>query len=160
MDPHPSHLADEFAALRIAAQGSAALARRSLGAVLQALLLAIVVRLLRRLERQIRATPTRAHITAHPNQAAQGPHLPRWYRRNPHGALRRARRAAALIGWACRGLPGLGMRPARRPPRPHLPTPPARPPPPVLHRPSAPGSLFPPAHRGRGLTPFLFRYRN
>lgn len=160
MDPHPSHLADEFAALRIAAQGSAALARRSLGAVLQALLLAIVVRLLRRLERQIRATPTRAHIAAHPNQAAQGPHLPRWYRRNPHGALRRARRAAALIGWACRGLPGLGMRPARRPPRPHLPTPPARPPPPVLHRPGPTGSPFLPARRGHGLTPILFRYRN
>ena len=131
MDPHPSHLADEFAALRIAVQGSAALARRSLGAVLQALLLAIVVRLLRRLERQIRAIPAapRRRTAAHPNQAVHAPHLPRWYRRNPHGALRRARRAAALIGWACRGLPAFGMRPARRPPRPHHPTPPARPPP-------------------------------
>jgi hypothetical protein len=139
MDLHPSHLADEFAALRIAAQGSAALARRSLGAVLQALLLAIVVHLLRRLERQIRAIPA-APLPAHhrtavrPDQAVHAPHLPRWYRRNPHGALRRARRAAALIGWACRGLPGLGMRPARRPPAQRLPTPPARPPPPERPR--------------------------
>jgi hypothetical protein len=132
MEPHPSHLADSLAALRLAAQASRARARRSLRRVLEALLLALLVRVLRRLERQVRALPplsalphhaTARQGSAHPGSADPAIHLPRWYRRNPNGALRRARRLAAWIGHVCRGLPGLGMpsipgpRPRRHPTR-------------------------------------------
>jgi hypothetical protein len=134
MEQHPSHLADRLAALRVAAQRSRACARRSLRRVLEAMLLALLVRLLRRLERQVRALPplpdlphpttarraTARHTSVHPDSAEPGFHLPRWYRRNPNGALRRARRLAAWIGHVCRGLPGLGLRPIPGPrPRRH-----------------------------------------
>ncbi len=167
MDMHPSDLADRFAALRIAAQRSRASARRSLRRVLEAMLLALLVRVLRRLERQLRVLPTHPHTLSgtgmHPESAhahPDFPHLPRWYRRNPYGALRRARRLAAWIGYVCRGLPGLGMKPVPGPrPRRH-PTRPARPPPGAIPEPSFFGCRKSALRPPRRSTSYLFLYRN
>ena len=90
-----TELADEFAVLHRAAAASGRRARACLGAALQAMLLFLVARYLRRIERQLRALPPIPAATARPH-AARTPRL--W---NAHGRpfIARQDRPEVLPTW-------------------------------------------------------------